>query len=76
MFVVTYAYMNIWMYTGEVISKRIRERYLQAALRQDMAFFDQIGAGEVATRIQTDTDLVQWGISENFASAYLSAFRR
>lgn len=55
MFVCTYLYMNIWIYTGEVNSKRIRERYLRAILRQDIAFFDNVGAGEVATRIQTDT---------------------
>ena len=47
--------MTIWVYTGEVSSKRLRERYLQSILRQDIAFFDSVGAGEVATRIQTDT---------------------
>lgn len=47
--------MNIWVYTGEVSAKRLRERYLRAILRQDIAFFDEVGAGEVATRIQTDT---------------------
>ena len=47
--------MFAWNYTGEVNAKRIRERYLQAVLRQDVAFFDNVGAGEVATRIQTDT---------------------
>ena len=55
MFVCTYVYMNIWVYTGEVNAKRIREKYLKAILRQDIAFFDKVGAGEVATRIQTDT---------------------
>ena len=55
MLVCTYVYMYIWVYTGEVNAKRIRERYLQAVLRQDIAFFDNVGAGEVATRIQTDT---------------------
>jgi ATP-binding cassette, subfamily B (MDR/TAP), member 1 len=83
MFVATWAYMVIWVYTAEVNAKRIRERYLQAVLRQDVAFFDNVGAGEVATRIQTDTrksspypdlndthhlvDLVQQGISEKVA---------
>ena len=47
--------MFIWVRNGEVASKRLRERYLQAVLRQDIAFFDNVGAGEVATRIQTDT---------------------
>ena len=47
--------MFIWVYTGEINAKRIREKYLQAVLRQDIQFFDEVGAGEVATRIQTDT---------------------
>jgi len=55
MFVCTFVYMYIWVYTGEVNAKRIREKYLRAVLRQDIAFFDKVGAGEVATRIQTDT---------------------
>lgn len=55
MFVSTYVYMCTWIYTGEVNARRIRERYLQAILRQDITYFDKVGAGEVATRIQTDT---------------------
>jgi ATP-binding cassette subfamily B (MDR/TAP) protein 1 len=47
--------MYIWGWTGEVNVKRIREHYLQGVLRQEVAFFDKVGAGEVATRIQTDT---------------------
>ena len=54
-FVCTFVFMYIWVHTGEVNAKRLRERYLQAILRQDIAFFDDVGAGEVATRIQTDT---------------------
>jgi len=80
MFVCTYVYMYVWVYTGEVNAKRVRERYLQAVLRQDIQFFDNVGAGEVATRIQTDTHLVQQGISEkvalvvNFLSAFFTGF--
>ena len=55
MFVCTLIYMGVWVYTGEVGSKRLRESYLRAVLRQDIAYFDNVGAGEVATRIQTDT---------------------
>jgi ATP-binding cassette, subfamily B (MDR/TAP), member 1 len=55
MFLAVFIYMYAWIYTGEVTSKRIRENYLQAILRQDIAFFDNVGAGEIATRIQTDT---------------------
>ncbi|KAL1405645.1 GTPase-activating protein [Vanrija albida] len=80
MFVTTYAYMLIWNYTSEAQGKRIRERYLRAVLRQDIAWFDQMGAGEVATRIQTDCHLVQSSISEKIAitiqhvSTFISGF--
>ncbi|KAF9242531.1 P-loop containing nucleoside triphosphate hydrolase protein [Melanogaster broomeanus] len=79
-FACTYAYMAIWVYTGEVNSKRIREKYLEAILRQDIAYFDNVGAGEVATRIQTDTHLVQQGMSEkvalvvNFVGSFFAGF--
>ena len=47
--------MYFWVYTGEATAKRIRERYLQSVLCQDIAYFDTVGAGEITTRIQTDT---------------------
>ncbi|KAI6167605.1 P-loop containing nucleoside triphosphate hydrolase protein [Pisolithus thermaeus] len=74
----TWIYMYLWIYTSEVNAKRIREKYLQAILRQDIAYFDRVGAGEVATRIQTDT--LQQGISEKvalvvcFLSTFLAGF--
>ena len=64
MFFFTFAYMCIWVHTGEVGAKRLRERYLEAVLRQDIAFFDDVGAGAVATHIQTDT-------REYFAAIYI-----
>lgn len=52
----TYIYMSAWAFTGQRNAKRIRENYLRAVLRQDTAYFDTSGgAGEVATRIQSDT---------------------
>ena len=47
--------MFAWSYTAEINAKRIREQYLRAVLRQELAFFDTVGAGEVTTRIQSDT---------------------
>ncbi|KAG6329786.1 hypothetical protein ID866_9303, partial [Astraeus odoratus] len=79
-FVCTYVYMATWSYTGEVNAKRIREKYFQAILRQDIAYFDTVGAGEVAAHIQTDTHLVQIGISAkiplvvNHVSAFFTGF--
>ncbi|KAJ6452145.1 P-loop containing nucleoside triphosphate hydrolase protein [Mycena vitilis] len=79
-FLTTYLYMHTWVLTSELSSRRIRERYLQCVLRQDPTFFDNVGAGEIVTRIQTDTNLVQQGISEKvalcvfFVSGFISGF--
>ena len=56
-----------FIYTGEHIAGKIREQYLAAILRQNIAFFDKLGAGEMTTRITADTNLVQDGISEKIA---------
>ncbi|RKO86361.1 ABC transporter type 1, transmembrane domain-containing protein, partial [Blyttiomyces helicus] len=66
MFTLTYIYMSTWLYVGESISHRIREAYLRGVLRQNIAYFDMPGSGGgvVSTRIITDTQLVQDGISE------------
>ena len=56
-----------FIYAGEHITQKIREKYLAAILRQNIAFFDKLGAGEITTRITADTNLVQDGISEKVA---------
>ncbi|TPX38280.1 S-methyl-5-thioribose-1-phosphate isomerase [Synchytrium microbalum] len=83
-FFATYIYMASWVYTGEKITHRVREQYIKAVLRQDLTYFDFSGAGEVATRISSDTLLIQDGISEKvpllfsqlgtFFSAFVIAF--
>ena len=37
------------------LTSKLRSLSFRAILRQDIAYFDNVGAGEVATRIQTDT---------------------
>ncbi|CAG8761331.1 1918_t:CDS:2, partial [Cetraspora pellucida] len=63
-FVATYISISTWVYTGEKITRQIREQYLRAILRQNIAYFDKYGSGEVTTRITSDTHLIQDGISE------------
>lgn len=69
-----------FIYTGEHITQKIRERYLAAIMRQNIAFFDKLGAGEITTRITADTNLVQDGISEKIGltltalSSFFTAF--
>ena len=75
-FVVIYVYMAIFVYTGEVITQRIRKEYLRAILRQDIAYFDKLGPGEITTRIQSDIQLIQDGISDKLPlmMAFIATF--
>ncbi|MCJ1466071.1 GTPase-activating protein [Pseudocyphellaria aurata] len=66
-FLTIYACTVGFIYTGEHITQKIREQYLAAILRQNIAYFDKLGAGEITTRITADTNLVQDGISEKIA---------
>ena len=71
---------------GDRITQRTRVEYLKAILRQNVAFFDRIGAGEVATSVTTGTTLVQDAISQkavlaltalsNFTSAIILIFAK
>lgn len=66
--------------TGEHVSAKIREHFLQSCMKQNIAFFDNLGAGEVTTRITADTNLIQDGISEKIGltltglATFFSAF--
>ncbi|KAF1346480.1 multidrug resistance protein 1, 2, 3 [Delphinella strobiligena] len=83
-FVFIYMSTAGFLYTGEHIAGKIREEFLAAILRQNIAFFDQLGAGEITTRITADTNLVQDGLSEKigltltalatFVTAFIVAF--
>ena len=83
-FVLIYTCTVGFIYTGEHVTQKIREQYLAAILRQNIAFFDKLGAGEITTRITADTNLVQDGISEKigltltavatFVTAFIIAF--
>ncbi|KAG5760727.1 hypothetical protein H9Q69_013400 [Fusarium xylarioides] len=79
-FVVVYISTCGFIYSGEHITAKIREHYLESCLRQNIGFFDKLGAGEVTTRITFDTNLIQDGISEKVSltlaavATFVSAF--
>lgn len=83
-FVTIYIATVGFIYTGEHMAAKIREQYLAGILRQNIAYFDARGAGEITTRITADTNLVQDGISEKvgltltaiatFITAYVIGF--
>ncbi|KAL7946258.1 P-loop containing nucleoside triphosphate hydrolase protein [Trichoderma barbatum] len=83
-FVVTYIATVGFIYVGESISTRVREHYLESCLSQNIGFFDKIGTGEIVTRVTSDTNVIQDGISEKvsitigaistFVTAFIIAF--
>ncbi|KAF1836489.1 leptomycin B resistance protein pmd1 [Decorospora gaudefroyi] len=63
-FVTSYISIIGFSYTGERITRQIRQLYLRAIFRQNIAFFDFLGSGEITTRISSDMNLVQDGIGQ------------
>ncbi|ORX63120.1 P-loop containing nucleoside triphosphate hydrolase protein [Hesseltinella vesiculosa] len=64
--VTSYAAQTLWILSGERQARRIRRMYLHAILRQDMVWFDEAKDGSLTTRLATDTQLIQDGISDKF----------
>ncbi|KAK8453514.1 hypothetical protein SEVIR_5G294250v4 [Setaria viridis] len=57
--------VSCWTITGERQAARIRVLYLNAILRQDIAFFDMdMSTGKVVERMAGDTFLIQDAIGE------------
>ncbi|GIZ42209.1 hypothetical protein CKM354_000548700 [Cercospora kikuchii] len=71
-FVTIYIATVGFTYTGESITRKIREEYLKALLRQNAAYFDKLGPGQIITRITTDTNVIQEGISEKIELALIA----
>jgi ATP-binding cassette subfamily B (MDR/TAP) protein 1 len=56
----------LWIMTGERQTRRIRGLYLHSVLKQDMSWFDSAKDGSLNTRLASDTQIIQDGISEKF----------
>lgn len=52
MAIATFVSVGTWTWTGEAATRRIRERYLAAVLRQNTAWHDKSGAGAITSRIE------------------------
>lgn len=57
----------LWIRTGESQTRRIRLKYLHSLLHQDMGWYDNMSQqNSLSSRLTSDTQLIQDGISENF----------
>ncbi|KAK9465451.1 P-loop containing nucleoside triphosphate hydrolase protein [Lipomyces arxii] len=76
----SYVFVFTLIDRGDVLAARIRQNYLGAILKQNMAYFDKLGTGEITTRISSDTMMIQDGISEklgyliSFSSTFVCSF--
>lgn len=83
-FCLIWLHCGCWSLFGERVVRRLRHRYLSALLRQDLAYFETLPAGDIAARLDADLATVQAGTSEKvgiviqsvsyFVAAYVVAF--
>ncbi|XAR69647.1 Xenobiotic-transporting ATPase [Bertholletia excelsa] len=65
----SWAEISCWMWTGERQSTKMRIKYLEAALNQDIPYFDtEVRASDVVFAINTDAVMVQDAISEKLGN--------
>ncbi|XP_050381608.1 ABC transporter B family member 1 [Argentina anserina] len=73
----SWAEISCWMWTGERQSTKMRIKYLEAALSQDIEFFDtEVRTSDVVSAINSDTVIVQDAISEKLGNLihYMATF--
>ncbi|XP_019152205.1 PREDICTED: ABC transporter B family member 1-like [Ipomoea nil] len=73
----SWAEISCWMWTGERQSTKMRIKYLEAALNQDIQYFDtEVRTSDVVFAINTEAVLVQDAISEKLGNFihYMATF--
>ncbi|KAL8751139.1 MAG: hypothetical protein Q9184_006164 [Pyrenodesmia sp. 2 TL-2023] len=63
-FLAIYIHTCCWSLFGERLVGRLRRQYFKSLLRQEMAFFDNLQAGEVPTHLTSDIETIRVGTSE------------
>ncbi|TDZ35383.1 Multidrug resistance protein sirA [Colletotrichum trifolii] len=59
-------------HVGSNVTRRVKVRFMDAALRQNMAVFDDVGTGHLVTQLSVDMNLIQEALSQKL-SVTLSA---
>jgi len=68
-FVCIYTHLVCWNLASQRLAQRVRDRYLRNLLRQDVAFFDNLQAGEVSARLNGDIQAIESGTNEKVGVA-------
>jgi ATP-binding cassette, subfamily B (MDR/TAP), member 1 len=67
--VATYIYASVFTYVAYRLTRNVRQAYLQAALGQEIAFYDRGVSGSISQQATTNGKLVQSGIAEKLGIA-------
>jgi len=67
-FILSYISFATWMTTGEHQTIKIRKKYFQALLRQEIAFFDSVNPNEISSKIADECFQIQEGIGETVST--------
>ncbi|KAJ3170927.1 ATP-binding cassette, sub-B (MDR TAP), member 4 [Geranomyces variabilis] len=65
-----YVMQMSWMISGERQAKRVRQKFINAVMNQDVNWFDVHQTGELTTKLTSDTLLFQEGISEKVSLSF------
>ncbi|KAJ0319914.1 hypothetical protein Brms1b_003506 [Colletotrichum noveboracense] len=71
-FATTYIYSALFTYVAFKLTRNVRRTYLQAALSQEISFFDHGTAGSIAMQATTNGKLIQSGIAEKLGLFFSS----
>lgn len=63
-FFAIYIHTGCFSLFGERLVRRMRENYFRGLLRQEIAFFDDLPAGDVASCLTSDIETIRSGVSE------------
>lgn len=69
-FVLVYIHTCAFTISAHRIVSRLRVKYVESILKQEIAYFDECSAGTVATKISTNANLIQIGMGEKVGVAF------
>jgi ATP-binding cassette, subfamily B (MDR/TAP), member 1 len=75
-FIVSFFQVRVQMVVAQRTSSRMRTRYVESLMRQELEWYDGERSGELTSRVSSDVDLVQAGIGDKLGSAiqFISTF--
>ena len=62
------------MLSGEKISSRLKQSYLESLVNKDVAYLDELGSGQVVTRLTSDINIIQEVISHKTSQCLTALF--